>query len=630
MKQLAFLFSIIVLASGICLAQTSAFTYQGKLGSSGAPASGVYQFEFKLFNADLAGTQIGTTQTVVATVTGGAFSTRLDFGAAAFPGDVDRWLEISVRLNGAVEPYTILSPRQQINSVPFAVRSLNATNADIATNATNATTADSATTAGNVTGVVPVTNGGTGSATQNFVDLSTNQRRIAGDKEFAGAVSVTGAGGVFNGNGSGLTNLNGANLTDGSMPAAKFAAGAVFRWNVITTTELQAEANNGYVINRPNMEVSVNLPTSPQVGDFIRVESATEQGFRITQNSGQSITIGNGNLQNIAWTPRETERSWKSVASSADGAKLVAVSSHFDTFFGGTPGFIYTSTDSGVTWTPRESLRMWQSVASSADGTKLVAVVSPGQIYTSTDSGVTWTPRESNRGWASVVSSADGTRLVALAGRVFTSNDSGESWDGGQELFSCSSVASSADGAKLVGSCILNSGTPQAGIFTSSNAGSSWTFQKHFPVEQSVASSADGAKLVAAGFGGQIYISTDSGVTWTPREGNRQWVSVASSANGIKLVAAVKSGNIYTSTDSGITWIPQQGIRDWVSVASSADGTKLVAAADLDFIWVRDASVSTSGGTGGIIAGNSTSVELIYLGAGKFLILNQKGSIVFY
>ena len=44
---------------------------------------------------------------------------------------------------------------------------------------------------------------------------------------------------------------------------------------------------------------------------------------------------------------------------------------------------IYTSTDSGATWTPRDSNRNWFSVASSADGTRLVAVVDGGQIYTS-------------------------------------------------------------------------------------------------------------------------------------------------------------------------------------------------------------------------------------------------------
>jgi hypothetical protein len=38
----------------------------------------------------------------------------------------------------------------------------------------------------------------------------------------------------------------------------------------------------------------------------------------------------------------------------------------------------------GNTWTVDDTNRFWQSVASSADGTRLVAVVSGGQIYTST------------------------------------------------------------------------------------------------------------------------------------------------------------------------------------------------------------------------------------------------------
>jgi hypothetical protein len=109
----------------------------------------------------------------------------------------------------------------------------------------------------------------------------------------------------------------------------------------------------------------------------------------------------------VTWTARESNRNWWSVASSADGTKLVACVGYT------SRGRIYTSWDSGVTWTARESDRKWWSVASSADGTKLVACVDIGQIYTSSDSGVTWTAHESNRHWTSVASSADGTKLVA-------------------------------------------------------------------------------------------------------------------------------------------------------------------------------------------------------------------------
>ena len=44
----------------------------------------------------------------------------------------------------------------------------------------------------------------------------------------------------------------------------------------------------------------------------------------------------------------------------------------------------------GETWTPRETNRIWQTVASSADGSKLVAVADLAQIIISTDYGATW------------------------------------------------------------------------------------------------------------------------------------------------------------------------------------------------------------------------------------------------
>ncbi len=94
-------------------AQTSSFSYQGKLDDGGNPASGPYDFEFRLFDALSGGTQIGSTVTVndlnVAT---GIFTATLDFGAGAFPG-ANRWLQVSVRPGASVGAYTTLTPRQQ-------------------------------------------------------------------------------------------------------------------------------------------------------------------------------------------------------------------------------------------------------------------------------------------------------------------------------------------------------------------------------------------------------------------------------------------------------------------------------------------------------------------------------------
>jgi hypothetical protein len=265
------------------------------------------------------------------------------------------------------------------------------------------------------------------------------------------------------------------------------------------------------------------------------------------------------------WIPSENNRQWYSVASSADGSKLVAV------VYGGQ---IYTSTDYGISWMPRETSRQWSGVASSADGTKVVALEMAGQIYTSIDSGATWTPRESNRYWRSVASSADGSKLVATVdtGRIYTSTDSGETWTPRQVNRWWSSVASSTDGSKLVA-------VPYGGwIHISTDSGVSWGTTENYRSWQSVASSADGSRLVAVGLNTMIYTSSDYGLTWVPRENSRLWSSVASSADGSKLIAAVDGGRIYTSTDFGVTWTPHESNRSWKSVALSTDGSRVVAA----------------------------------------------------
>src|SRR5258707_1199112 len=72
------------------------------------------------------------------------------------------------------------------------------------------------------------------------------------------------------------------------------------------------------------------------------------------------------------WTRTSaTGNRWTSVASSADGTKLVAAADGDANY---KPIPIYTSTDSGVTWVTTAPAQFWTSVASSTDGIKLVAV----------------------------------------------------------------------------------------------------------------------------------------------------------------------------------------------------------------------------------------------------------------
>src|SRR5438105_407695 len=119
-------------------AQTTSFTYQGRLTDGGMPANGNYDLQFALWDSLSSGNQIGSTQTLSTVgVNAGIFTVTLDFGVNAFPG-ANRFLEISTRLSGGGS-FTLLTPRQPITSTPYAVRSLGASLADAATTATNAT-----------------------------------------------------------------------------------------------------------------------------------------------------------------------------------------------------------------------------------------------------------------------------------------------------------------------------------------------------------------------------------------------------------------------------------------------------------------------------------------------------------
>lgn len=280
----------------------------------------------------------------------------------------------------------------------------------------------------------------------------------------------------------------------------------------------------------------------------------------------------------IVWVPHQPDQDWQSIASSADGTKLVAVA----------VDAIYTSTNSGVTWIPSETnatwYRNWYAVASSADGSKLVAVDQGkgyGLIYTSTNSGATWTQRGTKGRWETVASSADGSILVATRtcpNQIFVSTDSGETFVKRLEVSNhVLSAASSSDGHKLFVAAI-------GGIHRSTDSGVTWTTSGIGMDWNSIACSTDGTKLIAGQSCnkincGPVYTSMDSGAMWASRS-NMYADAVASSANGDRLFV-FSGGTISASTDSGATWQrcgDVTGTRFNAIIACSADGKELITA----------------------------------------------------
>ena len=125
-KQMKLLIALIITlaVATVSLAQTTEFTYQGKLTDGGMAANANYDFEFRLFDAAAGGNLLGTQTKLGVSVNAGVFTVLLNFGAQ-FTG-AERWLEIGVKPVGSGGGYQQLLPRQQISSSPYAVKSLNA------------------------------------------------------------------------------------------------------------------------------------------------------------------------------------------------------------------------------------------------------------------------------------------------------------------------------------------------------------------------------------------------------------------------------------------------------------------------------------------------------------------------
>ncbi len=101
-------------------AQSTAFTYQGRLSAGDSPANGTYDLAFALFDEASTGTQQGAWLTNSAVVvSNGLFTTTLDFGAQPWNGQ-PLWLQVLVRASGN-GAFTPLNPRQPVTPTPYAI-----------------------------------------------------------------------------------------------------------------------------------------------------------------------------------------------------------------------------------------------------------------------------------------------------------------------------------------------------------------------------------------------------------------------------------------------------------------------------------------------------------------------------
>jgi hypothetical protein len=197
-------------------AQSTLFTYQGRLNVNTGLANGSYDLRFAVFDAATNGVQQGNTLTNLAVpVSNGSFTVALNFGNQ-FNG-ADRWLEISVRTNGA-SAFALLSPRQALTATPYAVR------------------AASAGTAGNVSGSFTGDVTGTQSATVISAVGGVSAANVAGGVNALNAATPANTANTIvkrDANG----NFSAGTITAGSI-AAPNVFGAIFMAGVVNPNNL--------------------------------------------------------------------------------------------------------------------------------------------------------------------------------------------------------------------------------------------------------------------------------------------------------------------------------------------------------------------------------------------------------
>lgn len=113
---------LLAAGSATAFAQGSAFTYQGKLQSSGQNVNSTSDIQFSVFDADVGGSEVTSPVTQLdVEVIDGLFTTFVDFGSNLFSQNQTLFLEIAVRNPAGSGPFVPLTTRQLLTPAPFSL-----------------------------------------------------------------------------------------------------------------------------------------------------------------------------------------------------------------------------------------------------------------------------------------------------------------------------------------------------------------------------------------------------------------------------------------------------------------------------------------------------------------------------
>jgi BNR/Asp-box repeat len=285
------------------------------------------------------------------------------------------------------------------------------------------------------------------------------------------------------------------------------------------------------------------------------------EGTRLAAVAGGGLlyTSADGGM---TWTPRtSTGRAWTGVFLSDDGQRIVGTVVY---------GAIHVSTDGGASFTESAGTAgaSWRSVAGSGDGLRLLAVAANDSgfqarqgVYVSLDGGVTWTrrnvtgPTPPTGNWTYAAASANGQRMAAIdnGGNPWVSDDGGTTWSMRFGYSNWSGLAVSGDGSVVSALEPRDDTYGHTGyVFVSPDGGgATWNWYGENRWYRAVSLSLDGNWIVVGdagpnGSGGRLYTSqgnrTSGGTLGSITGGAGQMVEVIYQGNGRFGISASSCG----------------------------------------------------------------------------------------
>lgn len=317
--------------------------------------------------------------------------------------------------------------------------------------------------------------------------------------------------------------------------------------------------------------------------------------------SAMTSTWDNGRVWSKLNTSLDTH--FNGIAESGNGQILYVINASGVQF----------SSDSGVTWETRndgivDNPGYLTDIATSADGAKVIAVANGFHVYRSTDFGANWivvesirgtpTDNDSNAGFRRISSSTSGQYIAIMnnEGYVFTSNDFGVNFTRrvvSSQIYAgyFADIEISGNGQKI----IVPTDARLGKVYLSTDYGVSFQEFTNLPEKNwtTVEISGDGNTLVAAAMGDNIWTSRDSGSTWNmsvfglaPRY--KSWGSASISYDGAMIGVTRNGYTVVTSSSGGAGWDIRSGgatDADYQAIAASSDGLIMFVTGSRDGIY---------------------------------------------